>query len=34
MIWWLHYLYSGLDELKNQYTYWRVMGHLAIFYNE
>ena len=28
------YLYSGLDELKNQYTYWRVMGHLAIFYNE
>ena len=27
------YLYSGLDELKNQYTYWRVMGHLAIFYN-
>ena len=28
------YLYSGLDELKNQYTYWRVMGPLALFYNE
>ena len=27
------YLYSGLDELKDQYQYWRVMGHLAIFYN-
>lgn len=28
------YLYSGLEELKSQYAYWRVMGHLAIFYNE
>lgn len=27
------YLYSGLEELKTEYANWRIMGHLAVFYN-
>ncbi len=27
------YQYSGIEELKQKYTNWRIMGHFAIFYN-
>ena len=27
------YLYSGIEKLKIKYANWKILGHLAVFYN-